>query len=344
MCKNFMDFLSEKKTLLFLVMCLFVHAFNCALFYYLGIFPLLILNVLSCFFYVFVIHLFKKNSDLYVIFAYFEIITFSFISDLFTGCAYFYIFYVIGMISVISYLLPPKKNLKHIFQGIGIVYAVAIYCIHLKNFCLFPEYLSVIERTRNLIGFINLGITLFTLFYISNLYIYEINSANDKLTYCSNHDLMTGLFNRRFFEHIMRRNKTENESPFTIAIFDIDDFKKVNDTYGHQAGDCVLKTVSLLIEDSASKDFIPVRWGGEEFILYMPQTDEKNAYEYLELICSKIRDNTVYYDNQEIHITVTAGMFTGEDLGEYEEAIRKADERLYYGKKHGKNCVVNFDF
>ena len=64
-----------------------------------------------------------------------------------------------------------------------------------------------------------------------------MNSANEKLKYYSDHDLLTGLFNRRFFEHIMLRNKSENENQYTIAIFDIDDFKKVNDTYGHQAGD-----------------------------------------------------------------------------------------------------------
>ncbi|WP_407427952.1 hypothetical protein [Treponema sp.] len=101
-----------------------VHACNIAIFFFLGIYPLSILNVFSTIFYSMILFIFKKNTDFYIIFSYFEILTFSFLSEIFAGCAFFYIFYVIGMISVVFYLLPPKERLKHIVQGIGVLYAV----------------------------------------------------------------------------------------------------------------------------------------------------------------------------------------------------------------------------
>lgn len=340
MGEKFLEFLSKKKTLLFLIMCLLVHAFNACLFYYLRLYPFTVLNIFSTIFYAVVLLSFKKHPDFYIIFSYLEIITFSFVSELFAGGVFCYIFYVIGMISVVCYLLPPKKRMKHIFQVIGIVYAIAIYVMYINNVCLFPEYSEIAKGCAREIGFLNLCITLFTLFYIFNLYIFELNSANEKLNYFSNHDLLTGLFNRRFFEFIMQRNKSENENEYSIAIFDIDDFKKVNDTYGHHAGDCVLKVVSNLIEENAKDDYIAVRWGGEEFILYMPQTNGDRAYEVLTALSKKISDTKVTFDEQNISVTVTVGMCTGNYLTNYESVIRQADDKLYYGKRHGKNCVV----
>lgn len=340
MCEKFLDFLSKKKNWIFLLMCLCVHAFNSVIFYFLGIIPLSCLNILSTVFYTIIVITYKKDKDFYIIFTYFEILIFSLISELFTGGSFFYIFYVVGMISVVVYLLPPKKRLKHIFQGFGILFALTIYFVHIKEVCIFPQYSEIVLKSKQEIGFLNLCITLFTLFYISNLYFFEMNEANDKLAYCSDHDLLTGLFNRRFFEHIMQRNKSENENNYTIAIFDIDDFKKVNDTYGHQAGDEVLKNVSSIIAKSSADEYVTVRWGGEEFVLYMPNTNEKKAFELLECIRTKIANTIIEYEDTKIQITITIGMCTGLSLIDYELVLHTADDRLYYGKRNGKNCVV----
>ena len=340
MCEKLIETLSKKKTWIFLIMCLMVHALNSVLFFFAGLIHLSILNILSTIFYSIVIVSYREDKDFYIIFTYFEILTFSLLSELFSGGSFFYIFFVVGMISSVYYLLPPKKRMKQIFQGAGIVYAIAIYFIHIREICLFPEFLPLVNESKQEVGLLNLCITLFTIFYISNLYFFEMNAATDKLSYCSDHDLMTGLFNRRFFEHIMQRNKDENENKYTIAIFDIDDFKKVNDTYGHQAGDEVLKTVSKTIADSSNNEFVSVRWGGEEFVLYMPRTDEIHAYEHLEFLRKRIANTEIEFDEKIIKVTVTVGMCTGNDLTDYELVIRNADDRLYYGKRNGKNCVV----
>ncbi|MCR4734105.1 MAG: GGDEF domain-containing protein [Treponema sp.] len=277
-----------------------------------------------------------------MIFTYFEVITYSLISELITGGAFFYIFYVIGMLSSVFYLLPPKRQLKQILQGIGILYAITIYFVHIKEICLFPQYLPIVDYCKQEVGFFNLCTTLITLFYISNLYFFEMYAANEKLTYFSNHDLLTGLYNRRYFEHKVEKIKAKNESEggYAIAMFDIDDFKKVNDTYGHQAGDLVLRIVSAIIDNPGKKEYLAVRWGGEEFILYMPKTDEATAYEQLLSICKKIEATEIDYDGKRIAVTATIGMAMGTNINEYESVISQADDRLYYGKRNGKNQVV----
>ena len=217
MRKKFLEFLYERKTWLFLIMCLSVHAFNAVLFYFVGIIPLSVLNILSTVFYTVILVSYKEEKDFYIELTYFEILIFSLISEFCTGGKFFYIFYVIGMISVVFYLLPPKKSLKHVFQIFGIIFGIAIFFVRINEICIFPKYLSIAEGCKQEVGFLNLCITLFTVFYVSNLYGLEINAANDQLTYCSDHDLMTGLFNRRFFEHIMQRNKTENEDRKSVV-------------------------------------------------------------------------------------------------------------------------------
>lgn len=340
MYEKCLEFFSKKKTWIFLIMCLLVHLVNSVIFLFVGIFPLSMLNILSTIFYSIVIVSYKEEKTFYIVFTYFEIITFSLLSELFSGGTFFYIFYVVGMFSSGYYLLPPKRHMKLIFQCVGIIYALAIYYVHIKEICIFPEFLPIVHECKNEIGLLNLCITLFTMFYISNLYFFEMKVANEKLTYYSDHDLMTGLFNRRFFEHIMQRNKEENENKYTIAIFDIDDFKKVNDTFGHQAGDEVLKTVSKTIEESSSNEYVTVRWGGEEFVLYMPHTDEITAYEHLDYLRKRISNTEVNFEDKKIKVTVTVGMCTGTSLTDYELVIRNADDRLYYGKRNGKNRVV----
>ena len=82
------------------------------------------------------------------------------------------------------------------------------------------------------------------------------------------------------------------------------------------------------------------RWGGEEFIIFMPRTPENTAYDYLQALCEKIRKTVVEFGPHKIKVTVTVGMCTGSVLSDYEIAIRIADDRLYKGKKNGKNQVV----
>lgn len=337
--KKIIEKLSEKRNEIFLIMCLMVHIFNVVLFYSLGSMPLCKLNIGSSLFYIIILSLYKKTKDYLIVFTYLEILTFSLLSELFGG-RFMYICFIIGMVAVVFYLLPSRKKHKHFYQLLGILIACSIYQINVIDYSIFPEVLEMARKYRNPMGYLSLGITVFTLFYISNLYLIDLNLTKEKLDYNSNHDALTGLFNRRFFEHIIHRHNVECSNPYSIAMFDVDNFKKINDTYSHAAGDLVLETLSKIMSENVRPDDLAVRWGGEEFILYMPNTSIENAYLIVKKICDEIRSCTIDFNEYSINITVTVGLSFGNDVKDYENVIASADQKLYEGKRTGKNKIV----
>ena len=156
-------------------------------------------------------------------------------------------------------------------------------------------------------------------------------------------DPLTQLPNRRaVLEHInyeiVRFNR--NAEPFTIAISDIDNFKAVNDTHGHDAGDKVLITLSDLMKKTIRKQDICARWGGEEFLFLFPGTDIKGGKTISEKIRMKIEKENIDYKGSLISITMTFGICTFSEALTIDECITKADKALYEGKKLGKNRIV----
>ena len=339
MPKKFLETLSEHRTLIFLIMCLCVHVVNALLFWKFGLYPLVVLNVASSVVYVVFLTLFK-DENLRISFAYFEIIIFSAVTELISGGHFGTLTFVIGMVAVIFFMLPYSNRKKHIYQLIGAALAVAISLISVFNYSLYPELMDLVLHHSSFVKVLNLIITLFSLFYLTNLYLVELRTTREKLDYNSNHDMLTGLYNRRFFEGIMKRSKEEKETSFSVAMLDVDDFKKINDTYGHETGDRVLATVSKCIEASLPENAVAVRWGGEEFVLYLPQIDETQALEVLNNFRAKLAEQAIYHKGIRVTITVTIGLCTGESIANYEEYLRQADEKLYWGKKHGKNQIV----
>ena len=339
MPKKFLETLSEHRTLIFLIMCLCVHIFNVFLFWKFGLFPLVVLNVISSVIYVAFLTIFK-DENLRISFAYFEIIFFSAMTELISGGHFGTLTFVIGMVAVIFFMLPYSNRKKHIYQLVGAALAVAISLISVFNYSLYPELMDLVLHHSSFVKVLNLIITLFSLFYLTNLYLVELRTTREKLDYSSNHDMLTGLYNRRFFESIMKRSKDEKETSFSVAMLDVDDFKNINDTYGHETGDRVLAAVSKCIEACLPQDAVAVRWGGEEFVLYLPQADSDQALAVLNDFRTKLSEQTIYHKGTRVAITATIGLCTGESIADYEEYLRQADEKLYWGKKHGKNQIV----
>lgn len=339
MQNNLLKMLSEHRTLIFLIMCLCVHVFNVFLFWKFGLFPLVVLNAASSAIYVIFLTFFK-NENLRISFAYFEIIFFSAMTELISGGHLGTLTFVIGMVAVIFFMLPYSNRKKHIYQLIGAVLAVAISLISVFNYSLYPELMDLVLLHSSFVKVMNLIITLFSLFYLTNLYLVELKTTREKLDYNINHDVLTGLYNRRFFEGIMKRSKEEKETSYSVAMLDVDDFKKINDTYGHETGDKVLAAVSKCIEASLPENAVAVRWGGEEFVLYLPQVDSAQALDVLNDFRAKLSEQEIYHKGNRVVITATIGLCTGESIADYEEYIRQADEKLYWGKQHGKNQIV----
>ncbi len=159
-------------------------------------------------------------------------------------------------------------------------------------------------------------------------------------------DVLTGIANRRAYEiRLMEeweRFKRYGHE-FSIAIFDIDNFKNINDTYGHKAGDLILKEIARLMAKSIRKSDLLCRYGGEEFVIIFTGTKAEQAKEGAEKIRKLIENTKFVYKNQEIPVTVSAGVSQVEKSYHHpSEIFEKADKALYMAKTEGKNKVRLF--
>lgn len=160
----------------------------------------------------------------------------------------------------------------------------------------------------------------------------------DKLQSSAMTDFTTGLENRR---SMTRKLKVQLLGGHTsIILLDIDDFKKINDTYGHECGDNILQIVSLIMTAVVGKKGVIARWGGEEFLIMLFDAKLADGQIIAEEIRKAVEISPFRYENNIIPVTLTLGVAElSKELG-LDASIRKADDALYQGKKQSKNCVV----
>lgn len=156
-------------------------------------------------------------------------------------------------------------------------------------------------------------------------------------------DSLTDLYNRRYCNQNLKNISEQyikTGEPYTLAIADIDFFKKVNDTYGHIAGDEVLVSVAQIMKKSMAGKGFAARWGGEEFLLVYTGCDMETTLTYLEMLVEAIREMCVEYDDKVIKITISIGVATGNG-DSVDKVLCTADNRLYHAKKEGRDRVVS---
>ena len=222
--------------------------------------------------------------------------------------------------------------------------AVTVACSNIS----YP-LLDISENTRRFMVFFNLALT----FFISIRFMTEfVNKAyadagvlenkNTNLEQSANIDALTGLLNRRTIETRIDRvfylARGEGKD-FSFLMCDIDNFKHINDTYGHDCGDQVLKNIAGIIKKEVRPDDIVYRWGGEE-ILIIVSGGAYAAKNVAERCRKSIEESTTVYEGTEIKITITIGGSTYYQGATRDDLINKADKNLYEGKKNGKNQVV----
>ena len=171
----------------------------------------------------------------------------------------------------------------------------------------------------------------------------ELRSNMQKLNNMAFRDGLTGLYNRRYVvgdlaEDIQIRNEKKN----VLILADIDNFKNINDTYGHDAGDVALVCIAGIMSE-VCEDYKVIRWGGEEFLIALMNVTEEEAYEVSETIRRKVEQYPFFHDSMEFTCTVTLGLHCYSEEEGIELNIKYADQALYYGKRHGKNCSVWYE-
>lgn len=182
---------------------------------------------------------------------------------------------------------------------------------------------------------------------VTDTMIYQgmLKDAMGRLEEMSIKDGLTGLYNRRYVEDSLanefKRCKRYDHDSLTVMLFDLDHFKSVNDTFGHQAGDEVLKHVSEKIQDTVRTTDVPGRYGGEEFMVILTETDIQGATILAERLREVVAEQAVVYEGQEISVSVSIGLCEFDSsIENHEELMRRADIALYRAKETGRNKVV----
>lgn len=160
----------------------------------------------------------------------------------------------------------------------------------------------------------------------------------------ANTDELTGLYNRRGFEEFLQwefRKGERYHRMASILLLDLDHFKKVNDTYGHLAGDNVLVAVAQKCKSELRKSDILSRYGGEEFIALLPDTNRENALKVAEKMRQAIESTSISTSEGTIYLTISIGVASFGDKDELpiDEVIKYADDSLYSAKRSGRNMV-----
>jgi diguanylate cyclase (GGDEF)-like protein len=161
--------------------------------------------------------------------------------------------------------------------------------------------------------------------------------------YLSVTDELTGLYNRRYFRQILEvefARAKRCSSALSLGMLDIDHFKNINDTYGHQFGDKVLSDISGIIRKSLRKTDIVARYGGEEIIIVLPETTLSSAHIPLEKLRKMIEEHDFTHEGTTIHVTASMGLATYDlNVPNENELIKRADDVLYKAKHNGRNRI-----
>jgi diguanylate cyclase (GGDEF)-like protein len=160
-------------------------------------------------------------------------------------------------------------------------------------------------------------------------------------------DGLTQIFNKRYFIETLERELSRArryDRPLALVMFDIDHFKQCNDTFGHRAGDFVLREVADVVRERARKVDVLARYGGEEFAMILPEIDIRGATAFAEKIRSMIGESKFMFEGRHIPVTISIGVAElTPDVATYDDLIKRADARLYKAKQTGRNRVVAGD-
>lgn len=164
----------------------------------------------------------------------------------------------------------------------------------------------------------------------------KLKNYINKLEEINKRDFLTELYNKsQFYENLKKVEK--EEKIYSIFFIDIDDFKKINDTYGHIIGDHILEELGKMIKKYENKMILPFRYGGEEFSILIKKYDRKKSYLIAEELRKKVEKN-IFYKN--IKITISGGIADNSNIDNYSDIIEMADSKLYIAKNNGKNKII----
>lgn len=334
------------------VMCL-VHVTLLVIFSVAGVNPLVRFNVASVIIYVIglISCKFGRVMPVYISIIV-EVTVYTIFSTYYIGLkcgTYCFLFSIVPIIIYFGCFLFKGARRWSIVLMLAINFAVfvVLYVIFTKRE---PIY-ELTPDTRLLLVIFSSFVMIFSTIFYNTIYIYanereivNLEEKNKQLSVDAHEDVLTTLLNRRgFLPLIEPMIKVTSSEEFCVAFIDIDDFKVINDSYGHEAGDEVLRHITTLMRKEMH-DCDICRWGGEEIVILMKGYDMETAKERLEALRKSIETIPTAFFNKQIFVTITIGLEKySKKYKTPEEIIKAADKRMYYGKQHGKNMLISED-
>lgn len=326
---------------------LIVHSFLQLLYWDYHVKEMFVINIFSLLLYVlFSFAIKRKRYKLYVLMVYLEVLLHSAIATTVIGwpagfqlwlialtCAYFF------QTLVYDGLFSPEK-LSWILTAVNLIVFFAL---------LMDSRFGTLPFVRNIYSgedyfvfhFFNCIVTFFVVILFSSMFVKGIMAKNNELNKEAVVDKVTGLFNRLGLIRFVENSGLKEINEFTVAIMDIDNFKSINDTYGHAAGDAALKFVGAKLQNMINDHMLACRWGGDEFLFVeLSENHSETLYNTLQELREEIAHSTIVVGETMFSIRVSAGLASFEEGDTMEKVFYKADKALYESKASGKDRVT----
>lgn len=206
-----------------------------------------------------------------------------------------------------------------------------------------PPYDVLTASTLSGLRYFNIAVTFLLLTYLSGMYLRLVTEAEKALRVLATTDPLTQLLNRRSLLEIAEYEvvqRKRHQAPLAFILADIDHFKSINDQHGHAAGDAVLKAVSQTLRQASREQDSIARWGGEEFLILMPDAAKEMAVKVAERLRQQVQMLEVPFNDTVIQVSMTFGVSTHQADEIVDAPLNRADAALYQGKMAGRNQVV----
>jgi diguanylate cyclase (GGDEF)-like protein len=209
------------------------------------------------------------------------------------------------------------------------------------------DWIMIIEQTEQRITenirvalYINIAMSIIICIGILIILLYILSRYNTRMEQLATTDKLTGSYNRTAFDlyiEILRKESIRSQLVFSLAIFDFDFFKAINDTYGHAAGDQILIKITEIVKNSIRDSDLLFRWGGEEFLILLKNCPLVDAVATMDKIRSTINKTIFYFEDNPITITISAGVTNNNGSENIDVIIKRADALLYEAKRKGRD-------
>jgi diguanylate cyclase (GGDEF)-like protein len=251
-----------------------------------------------------------------------------------------------GLVLELALLPLVKKNVRSLIRNIiGIINQQHPFftVFPILSFLLLSSY--CLQKIYSLSEFIILTLSTLIIFFAYYMIAVAISetSRRQKFEHISSIDKLTGIYNRRYIEQKIKEECIRYERTgvqFSLVIADIDYFKNINDTYGHDCGDFLLKSISEDLSKSVRTYDTVARWGGDEFLILLPSTDKEQGINMAERIRRTVESHKYDRNNVTMTVTLTLGVYVARTGDTIDDMLKKADMALYDGKRKSRNCVV----